>query len=68
MHYMDANSTAGEKTRQKLHKNVESSIEQVLATNPRDTNYTDTCPPSRKLYKLDEPETRDTAGEAWTSS
>ena len=25
-------------------------------------------PPSRKLYKLDEPETRDTAGEAGTSS
>ena len=35
---------------------------------PRDTNYTDTCPPSRKLYKLDEPDTRDTAGEARTSS
>ena len=34
----------------------------------RDTNYTDTCPPSRKLYKLDEPDTRDTAGEARTSS
>ena len=28
---------------------------------PRDTNYTDTCPPSKKLYKLDEPDTRDTA-------
>ena len=25
-------------------------------------------PPSRKLYKLDEPDTRDTAGEARTSS
>ena len=35
---------------------------------PRDTNYTDTCPPSRKLYKLDEPDTRDTAEEARTSS
>ena len=35
---------------------------------PRDTNYTDTCPPSWKLYKLDEPDTRDTAGEARTSS
>ena len=56
-------------TRRKLHKNVESSIEQVLATTPpRDTNYTDTCPPSQKLYKLDEPDTRDTAGEARTSS
>ena len=35
---------------------------------PRDSNYTDTCPPSRKLYKSDEPDTRDTAGEARTSS
>ena len=25
-------------------------------------------PPSRKLYKLDEPDTQDTAGEAGTSS
>ena len=66
---MDANEAAGEETRRKLHKNVESSIEQVLATTPpRDFNYTDTCPPSRKLYKLDEPDTRDTAEEARTSS
>ena len=28
------------------------------------TNYTATCLPSRKLYKLDEPDTQDTAGEA----
>ena len=35
---------------------------------PRDTNYTATCLPSRKLYKLDEPDTLDTAGEARTSS
>ena len=34
---MDANQTAGEKNRQKLHKNVESSIEQVLATTPHNT-------------------------------
>ena len=34
---MDANSTAGEETRRKLHKNVESSIEQVLATTPHET-------------------------------
>ena len=32
------------------------------------TNYTATCLPSRKLYRLDEPNTRDTAGEARTSS
>ena len=35
---------------------------------PRDTNYTATCLPSRKLYKLDVPDTQDTAGEARTSS
>ena len=35
---------------------------------PQDTNYTATCLPSRKLYKLDEPDTQDTAGEARTSS
>ena len=61
--------TAGEETRRKLHKNVESSIEQVLATTPHETPAIRTLvPPSRKLYKLDEPDTRDTAGEARTSS
>ena len=34
---MDADKTAGEETRRKLHKNVESSIEQVLATTSHDT-------------------------------
>ena len=67
---MDANEAAGEETRRKLHKNVESSIEQVLATTPHEapTIRTLAPPPSRKLYKLDEPDTRDTAGEARTSS
>ena len=66
---MDANQTAGEKTRLKLHKNVESSIEQVLATTPHEKPTIRTlAPPQRKLYKLDEPDTRDTAGEARTSS
>ena len=35
---------------------------------PRDSNYTDTCPPSQKPYKFDKPDTQDTAGEARTSS
>ena len=66
---MDANEAAGEETRRKLHKNVESSIKASPGDNtPRDSNYTDTCPPSRKLYKSDEPDTRDTAGEARTRS
>ena len=32
------------------------------------TNYTATCIRSRKLYKLDEPDTQDSAGEARTNS
>ena len=35
---------------------------------PQITNYTATCLSSRKLYKLDEPDMQDTAGEAGTSS
>ena len=35
---------------------------------PQDTNYTATCLPSWKLFKLDEPDTQDTAGEARTNS
>ena len=65
MRHMDAYEAAGEEAGRKLYKNVESSIKQVL---PRDSNYTDTCPPSQKLYKFDEPDTQDTAGEARTSS
>ena len=69
MHYLDANKTAGEKARRQLHKNAASNIEQVLeATPPQNTNYTATCLPSRKLYKLDELDMQDTAGEAGTSS
>ena len=69
MHHMGANEAAGEETRRKLHKNVESSIKQVLATTPHETPTIRTlAPPSRKLYKSDEPDTRDTAGEARTSS
>ena len=36
--------------------------------HPQDTECTATCLPSWKLYKLDEPDTQDTAGEARTSS
>ena len=68
MHYMAANKTAGEEARRQLQKNAESNIEQVLAATSHDTNYTVTSLPSRKLYKLDEPDMQDTAGEAGTSS
>ena len=69
MHYLDANKTVEEGARRQLHKNVASNIEQVLAEKP---NKAPTIRPpaflSRKLSKLDEPDTQDTAGEARTSS
>ena len=71
MHYMDANKTAGEEVRRQLHKNAASNIEQVQVATPHKTP-TIRPPasrlPSRKLSKLDEPNTQDTAGEAGTSS
>ena len=36
--------------------------------SPQDTNCTATCLLSRKLFKLDEPDMQDTAGEAVTNS
>ena len=49
--------------------NAANNLEQVLAaTNPQDTNCTANCLLSRKLFKLDEPEMQDTAGEAGTNS
>ena len=68
MHYMDFNKTAGEEARRQLHKNAASNIEQVLvATPPQDTNCA-ICLLSRKLFKLNEPDMQDTAGEAGTNS
>ena len=61
MHYLDDNQTAVEEAGRQLHKNVASNT-------PQGTNYTAICLPSRKLYKLDEPDMQDTAGEAGTSS
>ena len=53
MHHLDANKTAGEEAKRQLHKNVASNIKQL---------------PSRKLSKLDEPGTQDTARGAGTNS
>ena len=62
---MDANKTAaGEEARRQLHKNAASNLEQV----PQDTTCTVTCLLSRKLFKLDELDMQDTAGEAGTNS
>ena len=69
MHYMDSNKMAGEEARRQLHKNAASNFEQVLVANtPQDTNCTATCLLSWKIFKLDEPDTQDTAGEAGTNS
>ena len=38
-----------------------------IYNTPKSTNYTATCLPSRKPYKLDKPGMQDTAGEAETS-
>ena len=38
------------------------------SNTPQDTNCTATCPLSRKLFKLEEPDMQDTAGEVGTNS
>ena len=38
------------------------------SNTPQDTNCTATCPLSQKLFKLDEPDMQDTAGEAEMNS
>ena len=69
MHHLDAIKTAGEEARRQLHKNVESNIEQIQAATPHKVPAIRPCPPpSRKLSKVDEPDTQDIAGEAETSS
>ena len=69
MHYMDANKTAGEETRWQLHKNAAMQSWTSPGSNtPQDTNCTATCPLSRKLFKLGEPDMQDIAGEAEMNS
>ena len=69
MHYMDANKTAGEETGWQLHKNAAGNPEQVLAATPHKTpTVRPPAPLSRKLFKLDEPDMQDTAGEAKMNS
>ena len=54
---MGANKTAGEETRWQLHKNVESNIEQVLATTPHLLPITKTIQVRRTRH----------AGHCWRS-
>ena len=69
MHYMDANQNGW---RRNLTVTTQECWEQYW-TSPGDNtqryaNCTATCLPSWKLYRSDEPDTPDTAGEAKTSS
>ena len=66
---MDAYKTAGEEARRRLHKNAACNLEQFLAAAPHKTPTV--RPPAsyhEKLFKLDEPDMQDTAGEAGTNS
>ena len=69
LHYMDANKTAGEEPRRQLHKNATCNLKQILVATPHKTpTVRPPAPLSRKLFKLDEPDMQDTAGEAGTNS
>ena len=66
MHYMDSNKTAGEEAI--TQECCEQSWTSPGGNTPQHTNCPATCLLSRKLFKLDEPDMQDTAGEAGTSS
>ena len=70
MHYMDSNKTAGEEARQTAITQdcYEQSWTSPGGNTQQDTNCTASCLLSRKLFKLDEPDMQDTAGEAGTNS
>ena len=57
---MDAYEAAGEEAGRKLHKNVESSIKQVLATTPHETPTIRTLAPHHKNYTSSTNQTRGT--------
>ena len=60
----------------RLEKKLDGNYSRLLRAilnkfwrqHPTRNQLTATCLPSRKLYKLDQPDTQDTAGEARTSS
>ena len=69
MHNMDSNKTAGEEARRQFTQECrEQSWTSLGGNTPQDTNCTATCLLSRKLFKLDELDMQDTAGEAGTNS
>ena len=64
--------TLTKRLEKKLDGNYTRMLRAILnnpgSNTPQDTNCTATCPLSRKLFKLDEPDMQDTAGEAGTNS
>ena len=62
------NTRSWEIPKKRSNKDYTRMLRAILNNTPQSTNYTGTCLPSRKLYKLDEPGTQDTAGGAGTSS
>ena len=64
--------TLTKRLEKKLDGNYTRMLREILnkswRLHPKHTNYTATCLPSRKLSKLDEPDTQDTAGETRASS
>ena len=52
----------------RLEKKLDGNYTSPGGNIPQDTNCTATCSLSRKLFKLDEPDMQDTAGEAGTNS
>ena len=63
--------TLTKRLKKKLDGNYTRMLRAILnkswRQHPKDTNYTATCLPSWKIYKLDEPDTQDSAGEARTN-
>ena len=57
---MDAYEAAGEEAGRKLHKNVESSIKQVLATTPHETPTIRILAPHHENYTSSTNQTRRT--------
>ena len=55
---MDAYEAAGEEAGRKIHKNVESSIKQVLATTPHETPTIRTLAPHHENYTSSTNQTR----------
>ena len=64
--------TLTKRPKKKLDGNYTRILRAILTSpvdnTPQDTNYTATCLPSCKLYKLDEPHRQNTAREARTNS